>query len=44
MQIAQAHIFLSIATILATLNIEKGKDASGNIIEPEIVNQDNAIR
>lgn len=36
MHIAQLHVFLTIATILSTLNIAKAKDASGYVIEPEV--------
>lgn len=36
MVIAQVNIFLSMASILATLRISKAKDASGNIIEPVV--------
>lgn len=37
MHIAQLHVFLTMATILATFDIRKAKDASGRVIEPEVV-------
>nr|BAL05143.1 cytochrome P450 [Phanerodontia chrysosporium] len=41
--IAQAHVFVSIATTLATFNITKARDAQGNIIEPVIEDTPGAI-
>ena len=42
--IAQAHILLSMANILATLKISKTKDAAGNIIEPVVEGGPGAIK
>lgn len=36
MHIAQLHLFVTMATILSTLSINKAKDASGRVIEPEV--------
>lgn len=43
MHIAQLHIFLTIATVLATLRIAEAHDASGNVIEPEVAAMPGAI-
>ncbi|GJE86654.1 cytochrome P450 [Phanerochaete sordida] len=41
--IAQAHVFLSIATTLATFNISKARDSQDNIVEPTVEDTPGAI-
>nr|BAL05146.1 cytochrome P450 [Phanerodontia chrysosporium] len=41
--VGQAHVFASIATVLATFNVTKARDAQGNVIEPEVVDTPGAV-